>query len=233
MADQKFERWLELVKTRLGASDARLEIGGKPPSGADVAWHSFSSARLVVVFDAPIPDPELMNRRLATVCAGFQDTVKEVVNQLPVSNVDDPKEQLDTELTALAERAGAARAAVLDLNSDIVWGASRPNGKAPNQELLERWVREIRSEYAQDLRTSRGHVLRLVVCEDKECLAKLFGGAYVISLYFDGPLSEPVAVGALLHAAGYIERLVLALPPLEPPPSGGKVLRLGPRFRSV
>lgn len=233
MAEQKFERWLELVKTKLGASDARLEIGGRAPTAPDVAWHNFAHARLVVVFDAPIPDPELMNRRLATVCAGFQDTVREVVNQLPVGNVEDPKEQLNAELTALAERAGAAHAAVLDLSSDIVWGAAKPNSKALNQESLERWVREIRSEYAHDLRTSRGHVLRLVVCEENECLAKLFGGAYVISLYFEGPLSEPVAVGALLHAAGYIERLVLALPPLEPPPSGGKVLRLGPRFRSV
>lgn len=233
MLDQKFERLLELVKSKLGASDARLEIGGNPPSAPEIAWHNFAQARLVVVFDAPIPDAELMNRRLATVCAGFQDTVKDVVNQLPIGHVEDPKEQLDAELSALAERAGAARAAVLDLSSDIVWGASRPNAKAGNQELLERWVREVRSDYANDLRTSRGHVLRLVVCETHECLAKLFGGAYVISLYFEGPLSEPVAVGALLHAAGYIERLVLALPPFEPPPSGGKVLRLGPRFRSV
>jgi hypothetical protein len=233
VADQKFERLLELVKTKLGASDARLEIGGKTPTSTDIAWHNFAHARLVVVFDAPIPDPELMNRRLATVCAGFQDTVKEVVNQLPIGHFEDPRVQLDAELSALAERAGAARAAVLDLNSDIVWGASRPSDKADSEEVLERWVREIRSEYTSDLRNSRGHVLRLVVCETNECLVKLFGGVYVISLYFDGPLSEPVAVGALLHAAGYIERLVLALPPLEPPPSGGKVLRLGPRFRSL
>lgn len=233
MAEQKFERLLELVKSRLGASDARLEIGGRPPVGAEVAWHNFAQARLVVVFDAPIPDPELMNRRLATVCAGFQDTVKEVVNQLPVGSFEDPKEELDAELGALAERAGAARATVLDLSSDIVWGASRPNASGPAQELLDRWVRELKSDYAADLRNSRGHVLRFIVCEDKACLAKLFGGAYVISLYFDGPLSEPVAVGALLHAAGYIERLVLALPPVDPPPAGGKVLRLGPRFRSL
>jgi hypothetical protein len=49
-------------------------------------------------------------------------------------------------------------------------------------------------------------------------------------LVFGGALSEPVAVGALLHATPRIERLIVALPPLDPPP-GGKVIRLPPRLR--
>ena len=53
---------------------------------------------------------------------------------------------------------------------------------------------------------------------------------YVLALLFSEPVSEPIALGAVLHAAGVIERLVLALPPIDPDPAGAKVLRL-PRRR--
>lgn len=233
VSEHKVERLLELVKAKLGATDARIEIGGKPPASPDTAWHVLSYARIVAIFDAPIPDLEMMQKRLASLCGGFQDIVQEAIDRMPMVRAEDPREQLDDELSALAERAGASRAIVLDLNSDVLWGVSRVTpSHSQSQELLERWVHDIRSNYSADLRGSRGHVIRLTVCDDKECLAKLFGGAYVVSLFFDGLLSEPVAVGALLHAAGRIERLVVALPPIEPPP-GGKVLRLGPRMRPL
>jgi hypothetical protein len=232
-SDHRVERLLEVVKAKLGAVDARIEIGGNPPTSPETAWHAFSHARVVAVFDAPIPDPELMQKRLASLCGGFQDIVQEAVDRLPTVRAEDPREQLDEELTALAGRAGATRAIVLDLNSEVIWGISRvtPNHTQP-QEVLEQWANDVRANYTADLRGSRGHVIRVPVCSDRECLAKLFGGVYVISLFFDGPLSEPVAVGALLHAASRIERLVVALPPIEPPP-GGKVLRLGPRIRPL
>jgi hypothetical protein len=233
VSDQKVERLLEVVKAKLGASDARIEIGGKAPTSADTAWHALPHGRVVAVFDVEIPDPEMMQKRLASLCGGFQEIVHEAIDRMPLVRTEDPREQLDEELGALAERAGASRAVVLDLASDVVWGVSRVSpSHTQTQEMLEQWVLDVRSNYSADLRSSRGHVIRLAVCEDKECLAKLFGGAYVVSLFFDAPLSEPVAVGALLHAAGRIERLVVALPPIEPPP-GGKVLRLGPRMRPL
>lgn len=227
------ERLLEVVRTKLGAVDARLEIGGKPPATPETAWFALPNARVVAVFEAPIPDRELIQKRLASLCGGFHEVVQDAVDRVPLVRIEDPREQLDDELTALAERAGAWRAAVLDLASDVLWGVSRVTPSHPQpQEILEQWVLDVRTNYSADLRGSRGHVIRLAVCGDKECLAKLFGGAYVVSLFFEGTLSEPVAVGALLHAAGRIERLVVALPPIEPPP-GGKVLRLGPRMRPL
>lgn len=233
VSEHKVERLLELVKAKLGATDARIEIGGKPPASPDTAWHALSYARVVAIFDAPIPDVEMMQKRLASLCGGFQELVQESIDRLPVVRTEDPREQLDDELSTLAERAGASRSIVLDLNSDVLWGVSRVSpGHSQSQAMLERWVHDVRSNYSADLRGSRGHVIRLAVCDDKECLGKLFGGAYVVSLFFDGPVSEPVAVGALLHAASRIERLVVALPPIDPPP-GGKVLRLGPRMRPL
>jgi hypothetical protein len=53
----------------------------------------------------------------------------------------------------------------------------------------------------------------------------------VVALVFDGPLSEIVAVGALVHAMPVIERFVLALPPVDPGPGGGKVMRMPSRLR--
>jgi len=235
VVDVKIERLLDLVKAKLGAVDARLEIGGNPPTAEEAAWHDFGDVRLVALFSEPIPNRELVQKRLTTFCTGFSDTVSNAVGHLSVGRgAEDPREQLDAELGMLSERAGANRAAVFDLNSEIIWGASRLGLKSEPEapQILEQWVGELRSSYAADLRSSRGHVIRLSVRSEHECLAKMFGGIYVVSLYFDGVLSEPVAVGALLHAAGRIEKLVMALPPVEPPP-GGKVVRLAARMRSV
>jgi hypothetical protein len=95
---------------------------------------------------------------------------------------------------------------------------------AANRDL-ELWVNELRSDRAEELRSAYGHVVRLTLAGGAECLARAFAGIYVLSLAFRGALSEPVAVGALLHAAEAVERLVLALPPIDPQP-GGRVIRL-------
>jgi hypothetical protein len=71
----------------------------------------------------------------------------------------------------------------------------------------------------------------LTLADDLEALVRPFAGLYVLSLSFQGPLSEPIALGAILHAAHSIEKLVLALPPIDPGPGPrGNVIRLhGPR----
>ena len=58
-----------------------------------------------------------------------------------------------------------------------------------------------------------------------------FASIYVLALTFSAPLSEPIALGAVLHAVGVIEKLVLALPPVDPD-SGAKVIRLVTAGRS-
>ena len=50
-----------------------------------------------------------------------------------------------------------------------------------------------------------------------------FAGIYLLVLVFDAPLDELRAERAIIEALPRIERLVLALPPLEPPPYGGVV----------
>lgn len=57
-------------------------------------------------------------------------------------------------------------------------------------------------------------------------LARSFASIYILVLVFDDTYSELHAEAALLHALPVIERLVLALPPIEPPPKGGRVVKL-------
>jgi hypothetical protein len=229
--DARLERLLGLVKLELGADDARIELGGEPPNDDRLVAASLGepAVRVVAVFSAPVADRAKAESRLSALVSGFGDTVGQSVTSLAGLSPpqDSARARLDAELTHLATRSGAVRSVVFDLSSPVIWGASLLDevaAPAANREL-ELWVGELRSDRAEELRSAYGHVVRLTLADGAECLVRTFAGIYVLSLAFRGALSEPVAVGALLHAAEAVERLVLALPPIDPPP-GGKVIRL-------
>jgi hypothetical protein len=232
--DVSLERLLNLVKAELKAVDARIEIGGATPTDPKVVWTKLQGggARLVAVLDSPVRAETDLELRLANLARGFGDTLDRATRTIERSfETFSARDRLDSELSALAKRSGAERAAVFDVSSPMVWGASlveERDSERANQQL-EGWIDELRNERTEELRGAHGHVVRMSV-DEHECLAKMFGGIYVVALFFTGTLSEPVAVGALLHAAGTIERLVMALPPVDPPP-GGKVIRLPKRQR--
>jgi hypothetical protein len=229
--DARLERLLGLVKQELGANDARIELGGEAPNDERLVAVALGepAVRVVAVFSSPVEDRAKAESHLAALVSGFGDTVEQSVASLAGFSLplDSARARLDAELTHLATRSGAVRAVVFDLGSPVIWGASlldEAAAAAANREL-EVWVNELRSERAEELRSAYGHVVRLTLADGAECLARTFAGIYVLSLAFRGALSEPVAVGALLHAADAVERLVLALPPIDPPP-GGRVIRL-------
>jgi hypothetical protein len=56
--------------------------------------------------------------------------------------------------------------------------------------------------------------------------ARSFAGIYILVAYFPGAFSELRVEGAALHALPLIERHVLGLPPVDPNPPGGKVVKL-------
>lgn len=232
--DLGLERFLDLVKKELGATDARIELGGKDPVQPELVWCAVPGvdARVVAVMEGVTPTRAELVQKLETLAQGFADTIdrgtaRTTGRPFEGSSV---RARLDTELSALAARAGARRAVVFDTSSPVIWGASLlEDGSAEANVELETWVEEVRESHAEELKAAHGHVVRLSLRNDNECLAKMFGGLYVLALTFEHTLSEPVAVGALLHAAESIERLVIALPPVDPPP-GGKVMRLPKRI---
>jgi hypothetical protein len=71
-----------------------------------------------------------------------------------------------------------------------------------------------------------GHFRRVVHDEGFGYVARSFASIYILVLVFDDQFSELHAEAALLHALPVVERLVLALPPVEPPPKGGRVVKL-------
>jgi hypothetical protein len=60
-------------------------------------------------------------------------------------------------------------------------------------------------------------------------IARGFANIYQIIAVFEGPFSELHVESAILHVLPGIEELLFALPPVDPPPSKGQVIRLRPR----
>lgn len=230
MVDPGLLRLLELVTRELECEDARIEIGGKDPVDPRLVHRPiFPSTRLVAVFAEGPPDRAQVESRLDALVASFSATAEHASSLPPPSRTppDIARRRLDDELTRLCDRASARGAVVFDLTSPVVWGASR-SGDAGIDTLLEDTVSRVREAHGE-LRS--GHTTRLRVGANVECLARPFAGVYIIALAFDGVLSEVVAVGALVHAMPMIERLVLALPPVDPISPGGKLVRLPVRLR--
>ena len=180
---------------------------------------------VVAIFDEVPRERTALERRLSTMAESFLSTIEQATFQNSPSSRTPPDiagRQLDDELTRLTERAGARGAIVFDLASPVVWGASRADGDDSDKVLEDAIIRVRESQ--KDLRA--GHTSRFSMQGDLECFARPFAGLYVLSLVCQGAISEPVAVGALLHALPLIERLVLALPPVDPSPGGAKIMRM-------
>jgi len=60
-------------------------------------------------------------------------------------------------------------------------------------------------------------------------IARGFANIYSIIVVFAGPFSELHVESAVLHTLPAIEEFLFALPPVDPPPGKGQVIRLRPR----
>jgi len=76
-----------------------------------------------------------------------------------------------------------------------------------------------------------GHLAHTLREDDFGYVARSFAGIYVLLVVFDGPVDEIRAERAVRDGLPRIERLVLALPPLDPEPLPAGVVALRPRRR--
>lgn len=228
VSDPTLQAFLAILQRELGADDAYLQLGGKATDGEGRFFHALADGtNIVVVFSQP-PDGAMVHERLKALSATFQKTLDSTVAHAasPRRATDFARRRLDEELTFLAQRAGAVRAFVFDFDSPMIWGASaqqEPDAPA-STSLLERTLNALR-ERSDELKHAQNHTVRLAPEDGLEALVRPFAGIYALALLFQGTLSEPIALGAVLHAIGLIEKLVLALPPIDPEP-GAKVIRL-------
>ncbi len=229
MTDPSLIRFLELLVRELGAADARVELGGRDPIDPRIVFRiAPSGGRVVVVFDEPPKERPAVESRLEAMLGSLFGNAEHALGAPPSQTPPEiAGRRLNDELERLRERVGANGAVVFDLASPVIWGVSM--GERANADtVLESTIVQVRDARAE-LRPS--HTTRLRLANRMECLARPFAGLYVIAVVFEKLESELTALGALLHAMPIVERLVIALPPVDPPPEGAKVVRLPGRLR--
>jgi hypothetical protein len=126
MSDAALLRLLQLLSQKLGAADARVEIGGQPPTDEHVVWTELSGGRRVVLcFDARVPDAEAKRQRLDAILGSFAGLTQGAGDSDSEADTVSARVALDDALARLAPRVGAVQAVVVDAASPVLWGSSR------------------------------------------------------------------------------------------------------------
>gem|GEM_PF-2296002 len=115
--------FLEVVRHSLGALDARILDEGEVPRPSDgVLMCELPLGQLLAVsFATPPPDPNSARRRLEMLVRAFSTTL--TAQAQPTDEA--PKGRaLHEELAAVAKRAGALDAFIIDAHSPAIWGAA-------------------------------------------------------------------------------------------------------------
>jgi hypothetical protein len=276
MTDSSMDRLIALVQRELKADSVRvLESGAEEADADNVLYAKLPDGRLLAVaFSGAPPSKDALVRRLRMLTATFAHSLSDgprSSQRPPVSGL------LHQELRALALRARALDAAVIDAQSPIVWGAgsAERDSVAPERIVLTdvssarlveptegasdsappdsgsgegsespppsigrvRELTEQAIDQVRDLPRLRGlrkggHLAEVIRAPEFSALLRSFASIYVLVLVFDGSFDEVRAERAIEDALPRIERLVVALPPLDPKPSpiaGVVALRRGRR----
>jgi hypothetical protein len=254
------ERLLNLVRRELGAADARFLPPGEQPRDDvhHVSCRLADGRGVEARFEDAPPDREAKQRRLEMLAGTFDTVVEEGAGSRrsrPPIGIS-----LHEELVAICTRTGALNAIVIDANSPVVWAAAFPDGvvaqpplassprvaEAPaNDEglaqsapavLSRRAVHDVRG-WSELSALRKGKHMRKIERGDGDqhgsLLAHSFASIYIVLVVFDGPFDELRAERAVVEALPRIERMVLALPPLDPDPTdkAGAIAIRRPRRR--
>jgi hypothetical protein len=277
------ERLFALVRRELRADDVTLiEQGADVPDASNVVSAALPAGRAIAVSFVVLPDDhEALARRLAVIVGTFAQALEEAFATDPrPSRPTNVMQLLHDELRALANRARATDAVVIDAHSPVVWGSATERNSLGDvvrtPELAEalRYLDMSRHELIQmnpsdgdpatgefsisqdvtpaadsipppptasmDTETRRTltlDALRVIrALPEIESLRRgkplrrdehgremnyavhSFAAIYLAVLIFDAPFDELRAQRAMSDALPRIERLVLALPPIDPEP---------------
>ena len=274
MSAQALDRLVALVRRDLGADDVRVVGAGEGPlaSGTVLRCDLPQERVLVVEFREAPSDVDARMRRLEMLADSFRSLLLDPRTQ---PSRPPPAQSLHEELRALAERAEAHDALVIDARSPIVWGAADAERASrvaaddrPTAEVVQLNDRRRGAEPAEDVEPLRdsstipsaeprppviaeagdkaiaavralsvipqlhkgGHLHHAVRADDFGYVARSFAAIYVLIVVYEAPFDELRAERAIQHALPQIERLVMALPPLDPTPvTGAAAIRRGRR----
>ena len=172
---------------------------------------------------APEHDVVASRERLAVLVEAFRLALGEV----PASSRPARPEllgALHAELVALAREASARDALVIDAHSPILWGTTEADARTQHERLLRsaacfRAVAKLRALPVMAALHKGGHLHEHASAPGFGYLARSFASIYVAVLVYDGPFEELRGRRALGHVLPSIERILVALPPLEPSPT--------------
>ncbi len=285
MSEDALSRFLELVAREMDATDVRAEPRGTTEASRLVMIAPLGERTDVVVVYVEAPtDSDARQRRLEMLSSAFASAIEGAQRNEERRAARSPtsKRSLRRELEALATRADAVDAVVIDAHSPIVWGAvagpiattkanvfplnaeararieriheshrdliaaldaeddegdgERTSATPPPGQpspLTTRAVAEIRALHATSQLHRGGHLAYNVRQENYGVVARSFAAIYVLILVFDKAFDMLRAERALREHLLVVERLVLALPPMdpEPAPTAGVIAIRRPRRR--
>lgn len=238
-------RLTELIRRDLGARHVELvtpeDVAVDRVDGElTVALPHGHTVRVEVDPDA---DQVALQRRLETIVSSFWETLTEALPKAPRPNLWDA---LHRELAELVEAAGAVNAVVIDAMSSVTWAEAdaaesvphveehlaevipihrspreTPPADPPELSVTERAIESVRRLPAMAALSKGGQLTHHERDTDTPYVAKSFASIYVLLLVFDAPFDELRAERAIHARLETIDRLVVALPPLDPTPIGG------------
>jgi hypothetical protein len=252
------DRFVALVARELDAHEVRVlepADASEPLDESRELRAPTADGRIVAArWLEPMPDRESKQRRLEMLASTF-----DARDEAPHGPPSRPPASLSlrVELQSLCDRAAAINALVIDANSPILWGAARGRDIVP-----EAWAAspppadaegatpstdetQLAEVSRQALRSVRGLVELPAIRKGKRVrhverngaapfLVHSCAGIYLLTLVFANEFDELRAERADLESLPRIERLVLALPPLNPDPprkGAGVVSMRRPRRR--
>ncbi len=236
------DRFVALVRRELDAHEVSVHEPAEAPEatgdGRELRCATPDGRIVVAWWLEPPVDRDAKQTRLEMLASAFDAVADEPAH--PPSTRPPASLSLRVELQALCDRAGAINALVIDANSPILWGAAWGRDIVP-----EAWAASPPPPEAEGacsgtdarlaevsrhaLRAVRGLVELSGIRKGKRVrhveregaapfLVHSCAGIYLLTLVFADTFDELRAERAVLESLLRIERLVLALPPLDPDP---------------
>ncbi len=224
--------------THLGEWFGDLDV--RPPTARPAAEHAIARRRLDDELDALASRTGAASALVVDVtspviwgCSEARTDFADVEALLELAHMEAELGAKGVSLTLLANAPSEAERTRSGSGPELVRRSERLLERLRALPLRSRTARLLEARALATLRAdSEGSevsppTLRLVHHgEGNGYFARGFASIYVLLLTFDAALSELLVEGATLHALPVIERHVLALPPVDPPPRGGRVVRL-------
>jgi hypothetical protein len=236
------DRFVALVRRELDAHEVSVHEPVEAPEatgdGRELRCATPDGRIVVARWLEPPVDRDAKQTRLEMLASAFDAVADEAAH--PPSSRPPASLSLRVELQALCDRAAAINALVIDANSPILWGAAwgrdivpkawaasppppeaegAPSGTDARLAEVSRHALQAVRGLVELSGIRKGKRVRHVERDGAApFLVHSCAGIYLLTLVFAASFDELRAERAVLESLLRIERLVLALPPLDPDP---------------